>query len=33
MFNKLKNWWCVATRYDKTAASYFALVSIASAFL
>ena len=33
MFNKLKNWRCVATRYDKTAASYLGFVSIASSFL
>ena len=33
MFNKLKNWRRVATRYDKTAASFLGFVSIASAFL
>ncbi|MBS1029517.1 MULTISPECIES: transposase [Gluconobacter] len=33
MFNKLKNWRRVATRYDKTAQSYLGFVSIASAFL
>ena len=33
MFNKLKNWRRVATRYDKTAASYLGFVSIASVFL
>lgn len=33
MFNKLKNWRRVATRYDKTATSYLGFVSIASAFL
>ena len=33
MFNKLKNWRCVAARYDKTAASYLGFVSIAPAFL
>ena len=33
MFNKLKNWRRVATRYDKTAASCLGFVSIASAFL
>jgi transposase len=30
MFNKLKNWRRVATRYDKTASSFLAFVSIAS---
>ena len=30
MFNKLKNWRRVATRYDKTAASFLAFVTIAS---
>lgn len=33
MFNRLKNWRRVATRYDKTAQSYLGFVSIASAFL
>ncbi|EHH69526.1 putative transposase [Gluconobacter morbifer G707] len=33
MFNRLKNWRCVVTRYDKTAQSYLGFVSIASAFL
>lgn len=30
MFNKLKNWRRVATRYDKTAESFLAFVTIAS---
>ena len=30
MFNKLKNWRRVATRYDKTAASFLAFITIAS---
>lgn len=30
MFNKLKNWRRVATRYDKTAASFLGFVTIAS---
>ena len=30
MFNKLKNWRRVATRYDKSASSFLAFVSIAS---
>lgn len=33
LFNKLKNWRRVATRYDKTADSYIGFVSLASAFL
>ena len=31
MFNKLKNWRRVATRYDKTASSFMAFIAIASA--
>lgn len=30
MFNRLKNWRRVATRYDKSAASFLAFVSIAA---
>ncbi len=30
MFNKLKNWRRVATRYDKTATSFLAFITIAS---
>jgi transposase len=30
MFNKLKNWRRVATRYDKTASSYLGFVTLAS---
>jgi transposase len=30
MFNKLKNWRRVATRYDKTASSFLAFITIAS---
>ena len=30
MFNKLKNWRRVATRYDKTAESYLGFVTLAS---
>jgi transposase len=30
LFNKLKNWRRVATRYDKTASSYLGFVAIAS---
>ncbi len=33
MFNTLKNWRRVATRYDKTAQSYLGFVSIASTSL
>lgn len=33
MFNRLKNWWRVVTRNDKTAHSHLGSVSIASAFL
>ncbi len=33
MFNKLKNWRCIAARYDNTAASSLGFVSIAPAFL
>ena len=33
LFNRLKNWRRVATRYDKTAESYIGLVSIASVLL
>ena len=33
LFNKLKNWRRVATRYDKTAESYIGFVSLASAWL
>ena len=33
LFNKLKNWRRVATRYDKTAQSYIGFVSVASALL
>ncbi len=33
MFNKLKNWRRIATRYDKTASSFLAFVSIVSAKL
>ncbi|MFC0413832.1 transposase [Asaia lannensis] len=33
MFNRLKNWRRVATRYDKTAQSYPGFASIASTFL
>jgi transposase len=33
MFNKLKNWRRIATRYDKTASSFLAFVSLASAKL
>jgi len=32
MFNKLKNWRQVATRYDKTARSFLGFVPIATAF-
>ena len=33
LFNKVKNWRRVATRYDKTAESYIGFVSLASALL
>ena len=33
LFNKLKNWRRIATRYDKTADSYVGFVSLASALL
>jgi transposase len=33
LFNKLKNWRRVATRYDKTAASYLGFVSPASVLM
>lgn len=33
LFNKLKNWRRVATRYDKTKESYLGFVNIASALL
>jgi len=33
LFNKLKNWRRVATRYDKTAESYIGFVSLASVLL
>jgi transposase len=33
MFNKLKNWRRVDTRYDKTATSFMAFIAIASAKL
>lgn len=33
LFNKLKNWRRVATRYDKTAESYVGFVSLASVLL
>ena len=33
LFNKLKNWRRIATRYDKTKKSYLGFVSIASALL
>jgi len=33
LFNKLKNWRRIATRYDKTKESYLGFVSIASALL
>jgi transposase len=33
MFNKLKNWRRIATRYDKTASSFLAFIMIASAKL
>lgn len=33
LFNKLKNWRRVATRYDKSAESYIGFVSIASVLL
>ncbi|MET3438043.1 transposase [Sphingomonas sp. 1185] len=33
MFNRLKNWRRVATRYDKTAESYIGFISLASALL
>jgi transposase len=33
LFNKLKNWRRIATRYDKTRESYLGFVSIASAML
>ena len=33
LFNKLKNWRRVATRYDKTTESYLGFVSLASALL
>lgn len=33
LFNKLKNWRRIATRYDKTAQSYIGFVSLASALL
>lgn len=31
MFNKLKNWRRIATRYDKTARSFLAFISLVSA--
>lgn len=31
MFNKLKNWRRIATRYDKTATSFLAFISLVSA--
>ena len=33
LFNKLKNWRRVATRYDKSKSSYLGFVSLASALL
>jgi transposase len=33
LFNKLKNWRRIATRYDKTRTSYLGFVNIASALL
>ncbi len=33
LFNKLKNWRRIATRYDKTAESYLGFVNLASALL
>jgi transposase len=33
LFNKLKNWRRIATRYDKTRTSYLGFVSLASALL
>ena len=33
LFNKLKNWRRVATRYDKTAESYLGFVALASVML
>jgi len=33
LFNKLKNWRRIATRYDKTKESYLGFVSLASALL
>ena len=33
LFNKLKNWRRIATRYDKAADSYIGFVSLASALL
>nr|WP_244421480.1 transposase [Mesorhizobium alhagi] len=33
LFNKLKNWRRIATRYDKTKESYIGFVSLASALL
>ena len=33
MFNKIKNWRRIATRYDKTASSFLAFVSLVSAKL
>ena len=33
IFNKLKNWRSVDTRYDKTGASYIGFVSLASVLL
>ena len=33
LFNKVKNWRRIATRYDRTADSYIGFVSLASALL
>ena len=30
LFNKLKNWWRIATRYDKTKKSYLGFVNLVS---
>ena len=33
LFNKLKQFWCIATRYDKTAVSFLVFLALAAAKL
>lgn len=30
MFGKLKNWWCIHTRYDRCAHTFFSFIAIAA---